>query len=68
MTNNAFRAPGDGRSVTTMTTTTRLMRTGAMCPGAPEAWAPFGGVSGYDAHGVDGIPSNVATPGNPLSR
>ena len=49
-------------------TTTRLMRTGAMCPGAPGAWAPSGGMSGRNVHGVDEITSNVAVPGNPLSR
>jgi hypothetical protein len=50
------------------TTTTRLMRAGAMCSGAPAAWAPFGGMSGTNAHGVDGITSLVVVAGNPLSR
>ena len=49
-------------------TTTRLVRTGAMCSGAPRAWAPSGGMSGGNGHGLDGITSNVAMPGNPLSR
>jgi hypothetical protein len=49
-------------------TTTRLMRTGAMCSGAPGAWAPFGGMPGRNAHWADVITSTVAVPGNPLSR
>jgi hypothetical protein len=49
-------------------TTTRLVQTGAMCSGARAAWAPFGGMPGRNAHGVDVITSTVAVPGNPLSR
>ena len=48
-------------------TTTRLMRTGAMCSGAPGAWAPSVGESAT-AHGIGENPSAVVVPGNPFLR
>ena len=48
-------------------TTTRLMRTGAMCSGAPGAWAPSEGESAT-AHGIGENPSAVVVPGNPFLR
>ena len=48
-------------------TTTRLMRTGAMCSGAPGAWASLVGESAT-VHGIGKIPSAVVVPGNPFLR